>query len=111
MRDIRKLKFKYLDLFCEFHEMYAKLKGFGVREQSACKSRTDGHPTFKILKCFAEGFRLQNYPKNRDRKKKPKELIPFDCLGEIRFKWIKDADNWIVTKFMARHTHSHAKRK
>jgi len=58
MRYMRKLIFKSLDLWCEVYKMYAKLKGFRVREKGACKSRTDGYPTSKTLKCSSEGLRL-----------------------------------------------------
>ena len=74
MRDMRKLIFKSFDLCCEFYRMYEKLKGFGVREKSVSKSRADGHPTSKILKCSAKDLCLQKYMENCDRERKPKEL-------------------------------------
>ena len=72
MRDVRKLTFKFLNLCCEFYKLYAKSKGFGIQEKTACKSRTDGHLTSKIFKCSAKGLRLQKYLNNPNRKRKLK---------------------------------------
>jgi len=83
---MRKLIFKSLNLCCEFYKLYAKSKGFGMQEKTACKSRTDGHPTSKRFKCAAKGLHLQKYVDNPNRKKKPKELTRCNCKAEIRFK-------------------------
>ena len=41
MRDMRKLIFKFLNLCCEIYKVYAKSKGFGIREKTTCKSITN----------------------------------------------------------------------
>jgi len=91
--------------------MHAKAKGFGIRQKGACKSGRDGQPTSIIFKYYAEGERDQKYINNPNRKRKAKELTRCDCLAEIRFKWIKEADHWIVTRFVAEHTYTLAKQQ
>jgi len=109
IEEVRKLRFKSLELCGEFYKFYAKIKGFGVRENGARKSRVDGHPTSRIYKCSAEGFRDQKHVQNSERVRTPKPLTRCLCEAQMRFKWIRDVDYWIVTKFETKHTHCLAK--
>jgi len=74
MMDISKLVFKSLDLCEKFYKMFANLKGFGVQNKGACKSRTNEQPTSRIFKCSTEGARLQKYLNNPNKKRKAKDL-------------------------------------
>ncbi|KAJ8443296.1 hypothetical protein Cgig2_015774 [Carnegiea gigantea] len=80
-----------------------------MKENGSRKSRIDRHPTSRIYKCSAEGLREQKHIDNPDRVRKPKPLTR--CLREVEmhFKWIRDLDCWIVTKFETKHTHLLAK--
>jgi len=106
---VKKLRFKSLELCGEFYKFYAKIKGFGVPENGSCKSRIDGHLTSRIYKCSAEGLREQKHVDNPKRVRAPKPLTRCLCEAEMRFKWIRDVDYWIVTKFKTKHTHCLAK--
>ena len=93
----------------EFYKFYAKIKGFGVRKNDSHKSRIDGHPTSRIYKCSAKGLWAQKHIDNPDRVRKPKPLTRCLCEAEMHFKWIRDLDYWIVTKFQTKQTHLLAK--
>ena len=90
-------------------QIYAKIKGFGVRENGSRKSRIDGHPTSRIYKCSAEGLREQKHVQNSERVRAAKPLTRCLCEAEMCFKWIRDVDYWIVMKFETKHTHRLAK--
>ena len=96
--EVRKLRFKSLELYGEFYKFYAKIKGFGVQENGLRKSRVDGHPTSRIYKCSAEGLREQKHVDSQ-QVRAPKPLIRCLCEAKMHFKWIRDVDYWIVTKF------------
>jgi len=97
------------NLYGEFYKFYAKIKGFGVQENGSRKSRIDGHPTLRIYKCSLEGLREQKHVYNCKWIRAPKTLTRCLYKVEMRFKWIKDVDYWIVTKFETKHTHRLAK--
>lgn len=99
LEDMKKLRFKTLELCGEFHKFYVKIKGFGVRENDSRKSRIDGHPTSRSCKCSAEGLCEQKHIDNPNMIREPKHLSKYFCEAEIHFKWIRDIDYWIVTKF------------
>ena len=92
IEEVRKLRFKCIELCREFYKFYAKMKGFEVRENGLHKSRIDGHPTSKIYKCSAEGLCEQKHVDNPKQVRAPKPLTKCLCEAEIRSKWIKDAD-------------------
>jgi len=92
IEEVRKLRFKSLELCGEFYKFYAKIKGFGVRENSSYKSGIDGHPTSRIYKCSAEGLREQKHVDNSKWIRAPKPLTRCLCEAEMHFKWIRDAD-------------------
>jgi len=87
------LTFQSLELCSEFYKFYAKIKGFGVRENGSHQSRIDGHPTSRIYKCSAEGLREQKHVDNSEQVRAPKPLSRCLCEGEMRFKWISDVDH------------------
>ena len=75
IEEVRKLRFKSLELCGEFTKFFAKIKGFGVRENGSRKSRIDGHPTSRIYKCPAEGLREQKHVQNAERVRVAKPLL------------------------------------
>ena len=109
IEEVRKLRFKSLEICGEFYKFYAKIKDFGVRENGSRKSRIDGHPTSTIYKCSTEGLHEQKHVQNSERVRAVKPLTRCLCEAEMRFKWIRDVDYWIVTKFETKHTHRLAK--
>ena len=97
---------KILDLGHEFiKKKYAKVQGFAVRKDTICKSRRDRYRTSTSFKCAAEDERLAQHVGNTDRVRKAKDKTHFGCKAERRFKWIRETDHWIVTRFVAEHTH------
>ena len=64
IEEVRKLRFKSLELCGEFYKFYAKIKGFGVLDNGSRKRKVDGHPTSRIYKCSAEGLRDQKHVQN-----------------------------------------------
>jgi len=86
IEEVRKLRFKSLELYGEFYKFYAKIKGFGVQENGSHKSRIDGHPTLRIYKCSLEGLREQKHVYNCKWIRAPKTLTRCLYKVEMRFK-------------------------
>ena len=82
IEEVRKLRFKSLELYGEFYKFYAKIKGFGVQENGSHKSRIYGHPTSRIYKCSAEGLCEQKHVQNYERVRVPKLLT--DAYVKLR---------------------------
>jgi len=80
-----------------------------VQKNGSCKSRIDVHPTSRIYRCFAEGLHEQKHIDNSEGVKEPKPLTRCSCEVDMRFKWIRDLDYWIVTKSETKHMHLIAK--
>ena len=83
----------------------AKVQGFRVQKDGIRKSKRDGNSTSTSFKCSVEGVRPAKHVDNTERVRKAKAETLFGCKAEIRFKWIRETNHWIVTRFVIEHTH------
>ncbi|WCJ21219.1 hypothetical protein M5689_003388 [Euphorbia peplus] len=72
--DMDMLKWKSLDECINFYYTYAKVKGFGVRRETAVKSRTTGQIILKTLVCRVQGFRREEWNVLPDRQTNSKTI-------------------------------------
>ncbi|KAJ8434947.1 hypothetical protein Cgig2_012973 [Carnegiea gigantea] len=99
IEDMRRFIFKTFDM--NFIKKYAKIQGFGVRRMGYAKvEKMDIQ-----LRSPLYDVRLTKHVENTDRVRKAKDEICFGCKVEIWFKWIRETNHWIVTRFVVEHIH------
>lgn len=103
--DMKLISLNSLDHCYEFYQVYAKVKGFGIRKLGATKSRGNNEPVAQTLVCSKQGFRKEAWLNMKNRKKNAKRLKRTGCNASIKFKLDKATQRWNIVRFNGEHNH------
>ncbi|KAK3043800.1 hypothetical protein RJ639_000499 [Escallonia herrerae] len=87
-----------------FYNLYARLKGFGIRKHWATRSRTTGKLIKRQFVCNKEGFRSSKDNRQIGRETKRRRETRTGC-GAMMGITLSNTGEWVVDKFLDSHNH------
>ncbi|KAL6213014.1 hypothetical protein ACLB2K_018229 [Fragaria x ananassa] len=104
--DIKGQKFKTIEEAESFYYAYAKVMGFGVRQNyKRLSTITPGKITSLRLVCSAQGQRDVERMTNKKRVRRQKKETRFNCPCLFKVRYLNNIDAYVVVGFITHHTH------
>ncbi|KAL6126253.1 hypothetical protein ACLB2K_074304 [Fragaria x ananassa] len=104
--DIKGQKFKTMEEAESFYYAYAKVMGFGVRQNyKRLSTITPGKITSLRLVCSAQGQRDVERMTNKKRVRRQKKETRFNCPCLFKVRYLNNIDAYVVVGFITHHTH------
>nr|XP_011470682.1 PREDICTED: protein FAR1-RELATED SEQUENCE 5-like [Fragaria vesca subsp. vesca] len=104
--DIKGQKFKTMEEAESFYYAYAKVMGFGVRQNyKRLSTITPGKITSLRLVCSAQGQRDVERMTNKKRVHRQKKETRFNCPCLFKVRYFNNIDAYVVVGFITHHTH------
>ncbi|KAL6131147.1 hypothetical protein ACLB2K_069525 [Fragaria x ananassa] len=104
--DIKGQKFKTMEEAESFYYAYAKVMGFGVRQNyKRLSTITPGKITSLRLVCSAQGQRDVERMTNKKRVRRQKKETRLNCPCLFKVRYLNNIDAYVVVGFITHHTH------